>query len=201
MKSYNYYLHKMFKLEIIKTRPKESVKFARKYFKGKEIVVIEIGVFKGENAQDVLSNLNVKKIFLIDPYLKYGDYKSDGSCEEVLAAKVKAHNLLNEYSSKIKWIEDYSEKAVHRFKNDSLDFVYVDGNHTYPYVKGDLKLYWDKVKVGGILAGHDIQLFNVSKALLEFANKNKLDVHFGDRRDWWIVKSKFAKSQKSEVKK
>jgi len=52
----------------------------------------------------------------------------------------------------------------------------------------DLELYWEKIKNKGIMAGHDIQYIGVSKSVLEFANKNKLTIRFGDRRDWWIIK-------------
>lgn len=70
-----------------------------------------------------------------------------------------------------------------------VDFIYIDGNHEYNYVKKDLELYWGKVKEGGIMSGHDIQSSGVSTALLEFSRKNNLNIHFGDRRDWWIIKT------------
>lgn len=38
---------------------------------------------------------------------------------------------------------------------ESLDFVYLDGAHDYPYVKGELEDIWSKVRIGGIIAGHD----------------------------------------------
>lgn len=38
---------------------------------------------------------------------------------------------------------------------ESFDFIYLDGAHDYDTVRCELPLYWEKVKVGGILAGHD----------------------------------------------
>lgn len=70
----------------------------------------------------------------------------------------------------------------------NIDFVYIDGNHEYEYVKKDMELYWNVLNNGGILSGHDIQCAGVSKAVLEFSRKNDLEVSFGDRRDWWIIK-------------
>jgi len=79
--------------------------------------------------------------------------------------------------------------SEHAFKDvPMLDFIYIDGNHEYEYVKKDIEMYWHKIKDGGIMAGHDIQLKGVSDAVLEFARKNNLDIYFGDRRDWWIIK-------------
>jgi len=39
--------------------------------------------------------------------------------------------------------------------DESYDFVYLDGDHSYEGVKAEIPLYWEKVKRGGVLAGHD----------------------------------------------
>jgi hypothetical protein len=40
-------------------------------------------------------------------------------------------------------------------KDDSLDFVYIDANHTFDYCCPDI-IYWSmKVRSGGIVSGHD----------------------------------------------
>ena len=36
-----------------------------------------------------------------------------------------------------------------------FDWIYIDGNHTYEYVKQDLEGYRPKVKPGGYMAGDD----------------------------------------------
>jgi hypothetical protein len=41
------------------------------------------------------------------------------------------------------------------FEDNSLDFVYIDANHTYEGVKEDIKYWYPKVKPGGLLLGHD----------------------------------------------
>lgn len=45
--------------------------------------------------------------------------------------------------------------VVKQFKDESLDFVYIDGNHSFQHVVNDLCEWEKKVKVGGIVAGHD----------------------------------------------
>jgi len=171
-------------VEIISTK-REAVKFAKKYFHGKKIIAAEIGVFFGYNARDINRSLNLTRFYLIDPYEKYKEYKDDVSYFLLAKAKKKAHKINK--SENIIWLEYFSEKAIKRI-NEEVDFIYIDGNHSYEYVKKDIELYWNILKKGGIIAGHDIQGLEVSKAVLEFANENKLEVHFGDRRDWWIVK-------------
>jgi hypothetical protein len=49
-----------------------------------------------------------------------------------------------------------SAEAVLQFRDGSLDFIYIDGNHRRPHVDEDLRLWWPKVKPGGIFAGHDL---------------------------------------------
>jgi len=180
----NQIFHK-FNLEIIRAHPREAIKFARDYFNKKEITAAEIGVFFGENAFEINKNLKVKKLYLIDPYENYEDYKTDEICSKLKKARKNAHRINS--ARNIIWIENSSEDATKRI-NEEIDFLYIDGNHEYNYVKKDLELYWPKIKKGGIMAGHDIQGVGVSKALIEFVKRKKLEVFFGDRRDWWIIK-------------
>ncbi len=179
------FIQEEFNLEICRAYPREAVKFATKYFKGKEVVVAEIGVYKGFHARSINKSLNVKKFYLIDPYSSY-DYH--GKIDDLDIAERKAHRKNNRWFETNRWIKEFSEKAFLRIEDNSLDFLYIDGNHNYNFVKRDLKLYWDKIKKGGILAGHDIQGKEVSDAVLDFVNENKLGIQFGERRDWWILK-------------
>ncbi|GAI57889.1 unnamed protein product [marine sediment metagenome] len=74
---------------------------------------------------------------------------------------------------------------------DNLDFVYIDGNHAYEFVKEDIKNYWPKVKKGGVFGGHDYYNLSkareVKKAVDEFVKENKLKLFTGNI-DWWVVK-------------
>jgi hypothetical protein len=45
--------------------------------------------------------------------------------------------------------------ALKDFDDGSLDFVYLDGDHRFPYIAEDIFFWWNKVKKGGILSGHD----------------------------------------------
>ena len=52
---------------------------------------------------------------------------------------------------------------AHLIPDDSCDFIYVDGDHSYAGCLADIKAYWPKVKVGGIMAGHDYDDIEWSK--------------------------------------
>jgi predicted O-methyltransferase YrrM len=69
-----------------------------------------------------------------------------------------------------------SEETVKNFTKNYFDWVFVDGDHSYEYVKKDLELYYPKVKPGGIIAGDDywwspFEGFPIRKAVQEFINK------------------------------
>ena len=49
----------------------------------------------------------------------------------------------------------FSNDIVNNYKDESLDFVFIDASHDYDSVKKDIEMWYPKVKKGGILAGHD----------------------------------------------
>merc|ERR1711865_981161 len=49
------------------------------------------------------------------------------------------------------------ERVLNVVPSNSLDFVYLDGAHDYKNVKAELNPWFDRVRPGGILAGHGYQ--------------------------------------------
>jgi len=164
--------------------PRESTKYAKREFENKPIIVIEVGTYKGANALSILKKLNVEKIYLIDPYINYSEYSH--KLGNLSSAEKEARKKLRKYKKKIVWIKKTSDEAVDLI-SEKADFVYIEGNHDYKYVKKDLKNYFPKVKKGGILAGHDMPKKGVSNAIWEFSIKKKLDSNTSGT-DWWILK-------------
>ena len=58
-----------------------------------------------------------------------------------------------------------SEEASKRFKDASIDIVYIDGDHRYEAVKKDIELWMPKLKDDGILSGHDFAYQSVLRAI------------------------------------
>ena len=48
--------------------------FERIAIKGKDLIGVEIGVYKGEHAKWMLKNKDIKKLYLVDPYENYLDW-------------------------------------------------------------------------------------------------------------------------------
>jgi predicted O-methyltransferase YrrM len=48
-----------------------------------------------------------------------------------------------------------TDEAYKLFEDESIDFLFIDADHSFEAVKKDLKLWYPKVKTGGIIAGHD----------------------------------------------
>lgn len=61
-----------------------------------------------------------------------------------------------------------SREAYKLFDDESLDFVFIDADHSYEGVMEDMKLWHPKVKRGGVFAGHDYDWTGVKAAVTDF---------------------------------
>jgi hypothetical protein len=66
-------------------------------------------------------------------------------------------------------IKDTSENASNQFSNDSIDFIMLDGDHSYDNTINDIKNWYNKVKPGGYITGDDYNVFpSVTKAVNDY---------------------------------
>ncbi len=153
----------------------------------KNPVGAEIGTAEGVTTEHLLSNVPGLKLTGVDPYPDYIDW--DGN--KPAADKNKAAYLEKTAKYKDRWKHIYktSDDAVNDFADGSLDFIFIDGLHTYDKVKKDCANYWPKVKKGGIMIGHDFaRIEGVNKAVNEFSDKAGLPVKNAKQDLWYIVK-------------
>lgn len=142
----------------------------------KGLVGVEIGTDRGLNALNILENLDIEKLYLVDPYTIYRNLTNVGcnlTEEQCISIEKEAHSRLEKYKDKIVWIKDLSENAV-KLIPDNLDFAYIDGNHRYEYAKNDIMLYTPKVKDGGLVICHDYDYPDVKKAVDEMFGSSVL---------------------------
>ena len=190
LKELNRDIRRKFGISLSFVHERPSLEFVKNKFGNKPLIGAEIGTFQGENAKYILEDLNIKKLYLIDPwedYQGYKDYEKGGQKKNLNKALKKTLKRIKNYKEKVKLIKKFSSDAVKDIK-EKLDFIYIDGNHDYKFVKEDMENYYKKLKKGGVLAGHDIPLPGVTKAFVEFVSKIKNSNPHIEHRDWWIVK-------------
>jgi len=175
-------------IDIIKTKVlhiyqcKPMIKYLVENSCGKPLVGCEIGVLNGHNAYSILFHLAIKCLYLVDPYIQYGIFPNPKKNSN------NAHRLLKQFKTdSYHFICKKSEDAIDDVPNN-LDFVYIDGDHSYEFIKKDIDLYYPKMKKGGVFGGHnfEVQFSDVSRAVLEFIDKTGLEL-YGDKTDWWTV--------------
>lgn len=186
----NKFLAERFNFGIVIEFPRHATRFAINYFKHKEIVVVEIGTYQGFHAENLLKKLNIKKLYIIDPYEEYKDYLDSEALQtqsRLSSVEIQAKNRLEKYSDKIVWLKSLSTEAIKSIR-EKVDMVYIDANHEYEYVKEDLKNYYKILKDGGIMSGHDIAACpGVGKALIEFCYGREINPII-TRNDFFFVK-------------
>ena len=100
----------------------------------------EIGVNKGSNALR-LNRANPEcELFCIDPWEMYDGMNDFPSQKDRDGAYLLAKQRLDPIKN-VQIIRKYSMDAVEDFEDETLDFVFIDGNHEWPYVTQDI-FYW-----------------------------------------------------------
>lgn len=129
-----------------------------------EAMAAEIGVFRGKTSAVLLTDHPNLLLYMIDPwrpfgadseYARTGDYmaiQSEAVCENNYQEALKVTDFAKDRRIVLR---DLSCKVVELFEDEAFDLVFIDAEHSYPAVKQDISLWWPKVRVGGVLCGHD----------------------------------------------
>jgi cephalosporin hydroxylase len=134
---------------------------------------VEIGSYIGESALIFAAFPYVKRLDCVDPL--------------VIGSKIKDKEQrfkerLIFFKSKVTFHKTTSEIYSKEVEDNSLDVVYIDGDHKYPSVINDLDLWYPKIKNGGFLCGHDYSKrpnhrhSGVTKAVDEFVDFHGLEI-------------------------
>jgi len=127
---------------------------------------VEVGVFRGIYSE-LLCKANPKmKFYGVDPWKPYVlNTKIDPAPQEFYDKKHGEVCLkLAGYNYEV--IRKTSMDAVKDFEDESLDFVYIDGDHEYKHVIDDITEWSKKVCKGGIVSGHDYYLVKNKNSLM-----------------------------------
>jgi len=153
------------------------------------IVGVEIGVLGGVGSVSMLQFLPNLTLYSIDPWRHINSIPGKSFFESELSQ----HDLDENYETAKARTMEFGKRAIIVRKtsdeavNDvppEIDYVFIDGDHSYDQVLRDLKNYATRVRSGGIVAGHDyINQMGVAMAVDEYFNDKK--VHLGDDDTWW----------------
>lgn len=119
---------------------------------------VEVGVLRGEFSKHLLTYWEGKKLYSIDAWRHFEEGYNDvnnGDHNFMLDCMAKTFMSVYREGPRSVLIRDLSVEASALFADRSLDFVYLDANHSREAVKADLKAWAPKVKSGGLLCGHD----------------------------------------------
>lgn len=144
-------------------------------------VGVEVGTDHGEYAKVILDRMPNVKLYTIDPFLAYTEGQDVKTQEDVDKIYEQAKELLKGYPN-CTMVREKSLDAVKRFSPETIDFVFIDGDHTYEEVKKDLNAWAKIVKKGGIVAGHDYREdkarnYGVVEAVNEYVLENNQELY------------------------
>jgi len=175
----------------------------------------EIGVNTGGFSEHLLANSHLDVLHSIDSWTtdtsqtKSAFKKWAVRNGEVEKAYEETKNRLSKFGARSHIIRELSFDAVEHFEDGELDFLYLDGCHRFTGVALDLIKWWPKIRIGGVLAGHDYwkcYRCEVMEAVNGFVIEHKQIMHLTTQdKDWrgrnhypptfWLVKTQRTKSE------
>jgi hypothetical protein len=117
----------------------------------------EIGVWEGDFSEVLCKGCPGIRLLCVDCWEHYEPYLDGPPAKRVARAQRIARKRLEPYGCEI--VKAFSVDAVKDVPDGSLDFVYIDGNHSLEYTVQDLTRWSRKVRSGGIVSGHDYFFF------------------------------------------
>jgi hypothetical protein len=119
----------------------------------------EIGVWKGEFAARILKACpSLDTYYMIDPWAKLPDWNKPWNVDMETFADVyqEAMAATDFAASKRAVLRGRTVEKGPEIPDESLDFAYIDGDHTLRGISIDLITIWDKIKPGGHIGGDDL---------------------------------------------
>ena len=159
---------------------------------------VEVGVFRGDLSQRLLREHESLTLYMVDPWTTHENnevYKNSGDFHATLPQE--AQDFLYEETKRVVApflnraiiLREFSICAALKFEDNSIDFAFIDAQHTYEGVSEDVRIWKPKIKSGGWLCGHDFgrdKFPGVTKAVVEFADENNLKGELDQNYTWFI---------------
>lgn len=151
---------------------------------------VEVGVAEGNFARMFLAGWP-GEYFMVDMWRHIDGYNDamNGDDAEHDARFQQAVSVATPYADRCKIVVADSVVAASRFELRSLDFAYIDADHSYEGCKRDILAWAPKIKPGGILAGHDYMnsppQYEVRRAVAEVCG-GPCGITHEAAPSWWV---------------
>jgi uncharacterized Rossmann fold enzyme len=172
------------------------------------VIGAEIGVFVGDMSAALMERKDLF-LFMVDSWegagAAYtgdsGDFHAGLTQAQQDSYRAKAEKRTPEGRRKI--LAMRSGEAVKLITDHSLDFVFIDADHSYEGAKADIRAWRKKVKPGGLLCGHDYEnaafpKFGVTQAVKEFSEETGMSFEVGQNFTWFMRVSSYHNSTEGE---
>lgn len=171
--------------------PWQIVDVTRKRFEGiLDIVGVEIGTATGISALHLVREIpSISKLYTIDPWKHFdgGEFEAGQSQRYHDNNMAEAYVRNKAYMDRIEFCRMTSDEFFNANKNLVVDFVWIDGDHSYEQVKKDIMNAMNIIKDGGLIGGHDYKNgVGVKIAVDEIFKKFET----GDDSTWWQILKK-----------
>lgn len=127
-------------------------------------VGVEVGVYRGATALQVLQKRPYVTHIMVDPwnaatfgsrYDRAPGQMQHGSQEHFDQVYEELMRKLQTYKGRAQVMRMRSVEAATQVEPHSLDYVFIDGEHSYEAVREDIVAWFPKIKHGGWIGGHD----------------------------------------------
>lgn len=166
------------------------------------LVGAEIGVYRGDLSARLLRARPQLRLLLVDAwagsagasdsYKASGDRRAFDSPEKMDAHYEATRRAVAFAGKRASIVRSFSTAAAVMVEDASLDFVFIDADHSYEGCSADIKVWWPKVKPGGLLCGHDYSAAwpGVRRAVDEAVDAHDWGLTIGGAACWFVEKTK-----------
>lgn len=143
----------------ISPKSKYRFEFWINFIKSKKVkFMLEIGVWKGDFSKKILEQCeSIERYYMIDPWANLPDWNKPYNVNPELFNDVyqEAISKTAFASDKISVLRGRTKEVIDNIPNESLDFAYIDGDHTLRGITIDLIKSLPKIKKNGVIGGDD----------------------------------------------
>ncbi len=155
----------------------------------------EVGVERGAYSETLLAQWPDLHLTCVDAWAAYPGYREHVTQAKLDRFYAETQQRLAPFRDRCDIVRMFSTDAAANYRDEAFDVVYLDANHTLPSVIADLAAWLPKVRVGGMIAGHDFgrsSVGHVREAVEAWTRAYGItDWHVTDERSpsWFWVKA------------